>query len=152
MSCLLRWLTLRWNVLSGINVTAKYINSILICLSISTIFLLFIGSCCILSRCDHALDNVALTLHWFLNSFVTLGGRALLFWWFNKDWFLRIILRVVVRAVDRQSRNLGSNPSAAKSVFFPQKDFKFFKNNIYISKILMHAFERHPTLLNFTQL
>ena len=31
------------------------------------------------------------------------------------------------RAVDRQSRDLGSNPSAVESVFFLQKDFKFFK-------------------------
>ena len=33
----------------------------------------------------------------------------------------------VVRAVDRQSKGLGSNPSAVESVFFSQKDFKFFK-------------------------
>ena len=32
----------------------------------------------------------------------------------------------VVRAVDRQSNDLGSNPRAVRSVFFSQKDFKFF--------------------------
>ena len=34
---------------------------------------------------------------------------------------------LVVRAVDRQSKDLGTNPSAAESVFFAQKDFKFVK-------------------------
>ena len=33
----------------------------------------------------------------------------------------------VVRAVDRQSKDLGLNLSTVKSVFFTQKDFKFFK-------------------------
>ena len=33
----------------------------------------------------------------------------------------------VFKTVDRQSKDLGSNPSAVESVFFSQKDFEFFK-------------------------
>ena len=36
----------------------------------------------------------------------------------------------LVRAVDRQSKYLGSNSNTVKSVFFLQKDFKFFKLHI----------------------
>ena len=32
----------------------------------------------------------------------------------------------LVRAVDRQSKDLGSNPSTVESAFFTQKDFKFY--------------------------
>ena len=34
----------------------------------------------------------------------------------------------VVRAVDRQSKDLGSNPIVVKASFFLQKDFKFFES------------------------
>ena len=49
---------------------------------------------------------------------------------------------LVVRAVDRQSKDLGSDPSSVKSVFFPHKDFKFFKFN-YLLLL-------NENLLNFT--
>ena len=34
--------------------------------------------------------------------------------------------------VDCVSKGLGSNPNAVERVFFPQKDFKFFKIKIYL--------------------
>ena len=40
------------------------------------------------------------------------------------------------RAVDRQSKDLGSNPSAVESVFFHRKIFKFFK---YLNSIALFA-------------
>ena len=44
----------------------------------------------------------------------------------------------LVRAVDRQSKDLGSNPSAVESVFFPQMDLKFFE----IEKIKFWIFRK----------
>ena len=37
----------------------------------------------------------------------------------------------LVRAVDRQSKDWGSNPGTVESVFFPRKDFKFFHNLLW---------------------
>ena len=37
--------------------------------------------------------------------------------------------QVFGKAVDRQSKDLATYPSAVESVFFPQKDFKFFKTD-----------------------
>ena len=47
----------------------------------------------------------------------------------------------VVRAVDRQSKDPGSNPSAVESVFFPQKDFKFFKFEFNSHLFAIYEFE-----------
>ena len=47
----------------------------------------------------------------------------------------------VVRAVDRQSEDLGSNPSAAESVFFPQKDIEFFKFEFNLHLFAIEEFE-----------
>ena len=41
-------------------------------------------------------------------------------------------------AVDRQSKDLGSNPSAVESVFFPQKDFKFLNLNLNLNLICIY--------------
>ena len=40
----------------------------------------------------------------------------------KKVGYLQVFL--YKNAVDRQSKDLGSNPSAVESVFFPQKDFQ----------------------------
>ena len=48
----------------------------------------------------------------------------------------------VVRAVDRQSKDLGSNPSATrKASFFPQKDFEFFKFKFNLHLFAIYEFE-----------
>ena len=44
----------------------------------------------------------------------------------NRDAFDYCVSELV-RTVDRQSKNLGSNPGTIESVFLPQKDFRFFK-------------------------
>ena len=50
----------------------------------------------------------------------------------------------MVRAVDRQSKDLGLNPSAVETVFFPLKDLTFYKIWIYLQYEILKMSTRTP--------
>ena len=52
----------------------------------------------------------------------------------------------IIQIVDRQSKDLGSNPSAVESVFFPQKDFQHSLNINIISVDTNHKLEKEFSL------